>query len=171
MISVSKDRADMRGRFLDQVLWFVRAAAKLPGMTRIALIGSMLTDRCNPKDVDILVSVADRMDLSLLAALSRRLKGRLQSQNRGADIFLAGEKGQYLGRICPWKKCGPGLRVSCKAQHCGLWPYLHDDLATLQLDKTLVSSPPLELWPLVVRRCAVPADVERLIARLQNRCY
>ena len=50
-----------------------------------------------------------------------------QSQN-GGDIFLAGPKGNYLGRTCHWKNCGPGIRMSCDALHCGQRHYLHDDL-------------------------------------------
>src|SRR5205809_1885629 len=53
-------QAGSRERFLDEVLRFVRSAATLPGVLRIALIGSILTDRPDPKDVDVLVSVTGR---------------------------------------------------------------------------------------------------------------
>jgi len=72
-------QAGSRERFLDEVLRFVRSAANLPGVLRIALVGSILTDRPDPKDVDVLVSVADDAELAPLAALGRRLQGRLQS--------------------------------------------------------------------------------------------
>jgi len=39
-------------------------------------------------------------DLAPLAACARRLQGRAQSFNRGADVFLADELGHYLGRTC-----------------------------------------------------------------------
>jgi len=161
-------QAGSRERFLDEVLRFVRSAANLPGVLRIALVGSILTDRPDPKDVDVLVSVADDAELAPLAALGRRLQGRLQSLNHGADVFLADGGGRYLGRTCSWKACGPGIRASCDALHCGRRPYLHDDLATVRLAGGLVTSPPVELWPVVVRRCAVPADVERLLAHLSE---
>ena len=103
-------QAGSRERFLDEVLRFVRSAATLPGVLRIALIGSILTDRPDPKDVDVLVSVTDDAELAPLAALGRRLQGRLQSLNHGADVFLADGSGRYLGRTCSWKACGPGIR-------------------------------------------------------------
>jgi hypothetical protein len=34
--------------------------------------------------------------------------------------------------------------------------------------RTEILAPPLELWPVVVRRCQVPADVERLVSRLHE---
>jgi len=163
---MSAVRGSVRAQLLDGVLGFVRSAVKLIGVRRIALVGSIVTDRTDPKDVDLLVSVADGADLAPLAALARRLKGRAQSMNRGADVFLADERGNYLGRACSWKTCQAGVRASCDAQHCGRRAYLHDDLATVRLSEALVSAPPLELWPVVVRRCAVPADVELLVARL-----
>jgi hypothetical protein len=136
----------------------------LPGVRRIAIIGSITTDRCNPKDIDFLVTISDDADLAPLAALARRLKGRLQSHSHGADVFLANERGEYLGRTCSWVICRPGVRASCDALHCGRRPYLHDDLKTVQLSDSLIAAPPLELWPAVVRRCEMPADVERLVA-------
>lgn len=153
----------VRDKLLEAALWFVHSAAELPGVQRIALIGSIMTGRSSPKDVDLLVYVTDDLDLMPLAALSRRLQGRLQSHSRGADVFLADERGRYLGRTCSWKVCRPGVRASCDAVHCGRRPYLHDDLVTVRLADSLVAAPPLELWPVVVRRCTVPADVERLL--------
>lgn len=156
--------ASIRDTFLETGLWFAQAATKLLGVTRFAVIGSITTARQNPKDIDFLVTVTEDADLSALATLGRRLKGRLQSHSHGADIFLANERGQYIGRTCSWALCRPGVRASCDALHCGRRPYLHDDLRTVRLSDSLVAKPPLELWPAVVRRCDVPADVERLIA-------
>ncbi|SRR6266571_5235213 len=156
----------VRGRPLEAALWFVRSASQLAGVRRIALIGSMTTSRSSPKDVDLLVHVADDLDLTRLAALGRQLKGRLQSHSRGADVFLADERGRYLGRTCSWKVCRPGVRASCDARHCGLRPYLHDDLAAVRLADSLIAAPPLDLWPVVVRRGTLPADVERALASL-----
>jgi hypothetical protein len=53
----------------------------------------------------------------------------------------------------------PGIRLSCDALHCGLRPFLHDDLATIQLDRALIAAPPLDIWPTVVIRTALPDDV------------
>jgi hypothetical protein len=153
----------IRSRLLAEVLAFVRAARQVPGVSRIALIGSLTTQKSDPKDADLLVTVADDADLPALAQRARRLQGRAQGFNRGGDVFLTDPRGNYLGRTCPWKECVPGVRLSCDALHCGQRPYLHDDLETIRLASTLVATPPLELWPQVVVRCALPEDVERLL--------
>ena len=157
-----------RTRLIVEVLTFVRAASQLPDVLRVALIGSLTTDEPDPKDADVLVTVADDADLEPLATLGRKLAGHAQGFNRGGDVFLANPRGDYLGRTCPWRDCRPGIRLSCDALHCGQRPYLHDDLATIKLDKHLIAAPPLELWPQVVARVPVPQDVEQgLIAPLK----
>jgi hypothetical protein len=158
-----------RARLIAEVLPFVRAAGKLPGVFRIALIGSLTTDEPNPKDVDMLVTVTDDADLAPLAKLGRKLQGHAQGFNRGGEVFLADPEGNYLGRTCPWKRCGPGIRASCDALHCGRRHYLHDDLETVCLAKDLIAAPPLELWPEIVARVPIPKDVEQaLIVPLRN---
>jgi hypothetical protein len=150
-----------RSFLLSEALIFALAASQLAGVTRIALIGSLATDKPDPKDADMLVTVSDDADLAPLATLARKLQGHCQSQNLGGEVFLADPAGRYLGRTCPWRQCGPGIRMSCDAQHCGRRPYLHDDLRTIRLDESLVAAPPVELWPRVVARVPVPEDVER----------
>ena len=151
----------MRDRLLVGVRAFVHAARQLPGITRIALIGSLTTTKPDPKDADLLVTVTDTADLAGLAALARKLQGHAQSFNHGADVFLADPRGHYLGRTCPWKECAPGLRLRCDARHCSRRPYLHDDITTIRLSAALVAGPPLELWPQVVARVPIPGDVEQ----------
>ena len=41
-----------RARLIAEVLAFVHAAQRLPGITRIALIGSLPTNKADPKDID-----------------------------------------------------------------------------------------------------------------------
>lgn len=89
----------------------------------------------------MLVTVDDDADLRTLAAAGRRLKGRAQSQNKGADIFLASRSGNYIGWTCHWRECAPGIRMSCDARNCGTRPFLHDDLDAVKLDAALVKSP------------------------------
>jgi hypothetical protein len=154
-----------RERLLAEVLAFVRAANQLSGVTRIALIGSLTTEEPDPKDADLLVTVTDDMDVVPLATLGRKLQGHAQSFGRGGEVFLADPRGHYLGRTCPWKQCGPGIRISCDALHCGRRPYLHDDLEMVRLDESLVVAPPIELWPQVMVRVPVPEDVEMELLR------
>jgi hypothetical protein len=93
------------------------------------------------------------------------LQGHAQQIGRGADIFLADRTGTYLGRTCPWRECGPGIRRACEAQHCG--GHLYDDLHRIALRRELIESPPLELWPRVVMRETIPADVMEAFALLK----
>jgi hypothetical protein len=158
-----------RARLLAEVLAFVQAARQLPGVTRIALIGSLTTDKSDPKDADLLVTVADDADLTPLATLGRRLQGHAQGFNRGGEVFLTDPQCRYIGRTCAWKRCEPGIRQSCDALHCGRRHYLHDDLKSLRLPESLVTAPPLELWPRVVARVPIPEDVQQgLIAALEK---
>ena len=165
MARVEEGDLSIRSFLLSEVSRFVGLACTCPGVTRIALVGSLARDKHTPKDADVLVTVADDADLSSLAAAGRRLKGRAQSRNRGADIFLSDPSGNYIGRTCHWRECRPGLRLACDAQHCGRRPFLHDDLHAVTLDPVLVQAPPLELWPTVVRRVRIPHDVEARLVR------
>ena len=152
-----------RERLLAEVLEFVQAASRLAGVTRIALIGSLTRDEPDPKDADVLVTVTDDMDLAPLATLGRKLQGHAQSFGRSGEVFLADARSHYLGRTCPWKRCGPGIRVSCDVLHCGRRTYLYDDLEAVTLDESLIAEPPVELWPQVLTRVAVPKDVEQVL--------
>lgn len=153
--------AEPRPVLLDAVRDFVREAGGLEGVLRIALVGSLATDKPVPKDADVLVTIDAAMELAALARAGRRLKGRAQALNLGADIFLADQDGRYLGRICRYRECH--MRVLCRARHCGDRQHLNDDLDVVTLSKGLIAAPPVDLWPSVVRRTAVPPDVETLL--------
>ena len=157
-----------RQRLLEEVTRFVIAVGQLGGVQRISLIGSLATDKREPKDADLLVVVEDHADLPPLARLSRRLQGRLQSHNLGSDVFLVNPLGKYLGRVCSWRLCEPGVRRSCRALHCGRRRYLYDDLDTLQLPGQVVAEPPAELWPDVCARQPVPDDVQQMLIQLRR---
>jgi predicted nucleotidyltransferase len=140
---------------------FVRAASKIDGVRRIALVGSLVTDKPMPKDADMLVTIDPAIELDALARTGRQLKGSAQTINCGADIFLADPDDNYLGRICGYRECH--ARVRCEARHCGVRDHLNDDLDVVTLSRKLIAEPPLELWPAVVRRIALPADVETIL--------
>jgi len=72
-----------RPHLLNAVLAFVRAAQSTPGVLRIALLGSLATDKPVPKDADVLVTIDAAMDLDPLARLGRRLQGTAQTVNMG----------------------------------------------------------------------------------------
>ena len=115
-----KTSRDVRATLLSLLLEFVRETRGLAGVTRIALLGSLLTTKPFPKDADVLVTMGSDVDFERLAQLGRKLKGRAQGLNSGADIFLADASGVYVGRICHYRKCFP--RRACQARHCGKVP-------------------------------------------------
>lgn len=149
------------------MLAFTRAARSLAGVRRIALLGSLATPKPVPKDADVLVTIDGDLDLDSLAGLGRRLKGSAQTINLGADIFLADEAGDYMGRICHYRECHP--RVACRARNCGSRQHLNNDLQIVMLSPKLISAPPIDLWPHIARRVLVPADAEAvLLAELEK---
>jgi hypothetical protein len=70
-------------------------------------MGSIVTAKLIPKDIDMLVTIDAEMELSKLARAGRRLKGTAQTINLGADVFLADATDRYLGRICHYRECHP----------------------------------------------------------------
>jgi hypothetical protein len=159
--SPSPSVAEPRRPLLLAVLAFVLAARDCPGVQRISLLGSILTAKAIPKDIDVLVTIDGAMDLARLARSGRRLLGRTQTINLGADVFLADTTGRYLGRICHYRECHP--RALCRAQHCGQRDHLNDDLHVVTLSHELIASPPVDLWPKVIRRITMPVDVENTL--------
>jgi len=157
-----------RQQLLTGLRRFVASVRQISGVRRIAVLGSIVTTKPDPKDIDVLVVVADDADLAPLARCARRLQGHAQSVNRGCDVFLADERGAYIGRTCYWKDCRPGVRRSCDALHCGRRRYLHDDLDAITLNRTLVLAPPVTLWPHVERGGQLPPDVEEVVAALEH---
>src|SRR5688572_13971519 len=158
----------IRERFLDEAARFIRTAGGIPGVRQIALIGSIVTDKPNPKDIDLLVTVTDDADLAPLALCARRLQGRLQGLNHTADVFLVDEHGRYLGRTCRWRECRPGIRRACEALHCGRRPYLYDDLATITLKAATIANARVHAWPAAKHSGPIPADVARFLEALHH---
>ena len=148
-----------RPELLQAVLQFVLDVKEVQGVRRIALLGSLSTDKAQPKDVDLLVDVA----LDELARRSRQLRGKTTQTGhaRGADVFLSNPQGDYIGRLCSWRICAPGKRMACEAQHCGRRQFLYDDLQYVQLERDLVANPPMDLWPKIITRVTPPDDVVR----------
>ncbi len=139
---------------------FVRAIRGMKGIERIALIGSLCTDKANPKDIDFLLSLQPGMDLKGLARPGRRLMGSAQCMASGADIFLV-EGGRHIGRVCHYRECHP--RVLCRALHCGLRPHLNDDLERLHLKDSVIAEPALVLWPEWKAKAEVPEDTLQIL--------
>ena len=165
---MNSDFTNPRRHLLHAAARFVESIQAENGVLRIAVVGSILTDKHNPKDIDLLVTVADNLELDRIAAAGRRLKGTAQTRNLGADIFLADERGQYIGRTCGWKTCEFGIRMACRADNCGERQYLNDDVSDLQLSDELVRNPPLILWPSREVKVNIPQDVAEILLHWQN---
>ena len=150
-----------RGFLLQALAQFIRAAASISGVARIAVIGSLTTEKLSPKDADVLVTVRDDADLECLSRLGRKLKGIAQTRNLGADIFLADQAGHYIGRTCPFKECHP--RSTCAGNSCGFGNRICDDFEAVRLSDQLIAEPPLEVWPKVVVRATLPADARQML--------
>jgi hypothetical protein len=143
------------------ILEFVLTARHIPGVERIAVVGSLTTRKRYPHDADVLVSIRESIDFARLAGAARRLKGKAQAINSGADFFLADESGTYIGRVCHYRECHP--RVACRARHCGLRPHLNDDLDVVTLSPTLIADPPIIVHPKIVFNGTPPPDIEALV--------
>ena len=155
--------SQLRQFLLREVGWFVDSASQIPGVVRIAMIGSLVTEKERPKDADLLVTINSGVDIDSLAEAGRRLKGRGQSHGSGADVFLCSPEGSYLGRTCSFRDCHP--RVRCSGHQCHRGTRICDDFEIVSLDQALIEAPPLDLWPTVLRRQTIPEDVERLVVR------
>jgi integrase len=132
-----------RQKLLDGLRRFVVSTRQMAGVQRIAILGSIVTTKLDPKDIDVLVVVTDDADLTPLAASARRLQGHAQSFNRGADVFLADQRGTYIGRTCREHPLEPFVTV---ALGCGLrlgealglqWADVDLDAGTLQVRRAV----------------------------------
>jgi hypothetical protein len=159
-----------RENLIALVLEFLVECKNINGVHQIAIIGSLISDKENPHDVDLLVSISDKLDLTHLAKIGRRLIGKSGGLSSGADVFLANVQNEYLGRICLWRDCRPGVRLSCDAQNCGKRKYLHDDLGTIKLNKDIIENPALIIFPELIRNKQIPDDIENgIIKKIFNK--
>jgi len=153
----------LRVFLLKEVRRFVNHASKLAGVERMALLGSLTTKKINPKDADVLVTIRPEVDIDTLAALGRRLKGKDQSRNSGADIFLCNPEGEYIGRTCAFRECHP--RVRCSGTQCARGTKICNDFDVVCLNQDIIREPPLILWPSIERKLPLPEDVEDFLIR------
>jgi hypothetical protein len=162
------DSVNIRAFLIEEAFRFINKVVAMPGIRRIAIIGSLVSTQSDPKDADILITIDDDADLTTLATAARKLKGAAQTKNKGADVFLVNLSGLYIGRICHWRECGTGIRATCDARHCGQRHFLHDDLGDINLDPRLVLEPPVDVWPTIIYRAAVASDLSHCISDFQS---
>ena len=157
----------IRLHLLKGVRQFVESASQVEGVLKIAMIGSLTTEKVNPKDADVLVTIDKDVDIDRLAMFGRKLKGHGQHRNLGADIFLCNVEGEYLGRTCSFRECH--FRVRCQGSRCDEGTRIQDDFENLRLDKQTILNPPLELWPTLAKRRPVPSDVEEFFFQVPTQ--
>lgn len=155
--------SEYRTQLLELAKDYILLAKTIDGVNQISLIGSLLTNKIKPKDIDILCCIEDSLDLKDFAKISRRLQGKAGSIGGGADIFLSNNNNEYIGRICIWKQCRPGIRQSCDALNCGKREYLHDDLQVITIPKEVIEKPPLVIYPEVIINTVIPEDIEEIL--------
>jgi len=148
-----------RDQLISAALDFCQSVAALPGVERVAFIGSICTEKREPKDVDLLLTISPEVDMDQLAKLGRQLKGKTQRINRGADVFLSNSGGEYIGRTCHWRECRPGIRMACEALNCGRMQYLYDDLQNIEIGRYQIANPPLIVHPNVVVNTPIASDL------------
>lgn len=150
-------RPNPRRHLLQGAARFVERSITIPGVREIFLIGSLTTEKADPKDVDLLVAIGPEMDLPALAEAGRRLKGHTQQINKGADIFLS-QDGSYLGRTCRYREVFH--RQSCGKLRCFHGrPHLCDTAGLFRLPDTIVAAPLIRLWPEFKAFTQAPPDV------------
>jgi len=158
--SLRPDRDTDRGALLLAAKWFFNRATKLESVTRIALIGSICTDKKNPKDIDILLTIAPAADIAPISKLKRQMSGRIQRGLLGADIFLA-EEGSYIGRPCRFREPHPRVGCAQDGLRCDFnRPFLCDTSCSFELKKEVITSPPIILYPRLLTAGKIPADVQ-----------
>ena len=81
MVTRVVDDESIRSFLLSEVLRFVECARRCPGVRRIALVGSLVRDKHDPKDADVLVTVDDDADL---ASARSNSDGGIVSQRQNA---------------------------------------------------------------------------------------
>ncbi len=148
-----------RDVLLDVGKWFFDQAKLLTEVEQIALVGSICTAKKKPKDIDFLVNIRSGADIKALATLARKLQGRIQKGNLGADVFIV-EDGKYIGRACHYKEPWPRVVCRQRALHCSLERnYLCNTANNFQLKKDVIEKPALILWPSLIINAELPGDV------------
>lgn len=145
---------------------FVRRIVLVHGVERIALVGSITTDKTKPKDIDFLLTVSVDIDMKAVAMEGRKLKGFLQGHASGADVFLCNANHQYIGRTCGYRECH--WRAACEGTDCRPGSWLNTDFHLVKLDPDLCKNPPVVIWPVQRVAVPVPEDVAQMLRHLQS---
>lgn len=142
--------------------WCVDEIKNLDEVIQVALIGSVCTNKPNPKDIDLLVTVRPGSDLTRLARLNRKTQGRIQQGLCSAEIFVA-EDGRYVGRICRYREPWPRVICGNNKLVCDLHKeFLCNTSNNFTLSQSLIDTPPIILYPKFSASANVPDDVRQI---------
>ncbi len=167
--SPQPDRDTDRGALLLAAKWFFNRATKLESITRIALIGSICTDKKHPKDIDILLTIAPAADITPISKLKRQMGGRIQRGLLGADIFLM-EEDRYIGRPCRFREPHPRVGCAQDGLRCNFdRPFLCDTSNSFELKNEVITSPPIILYPRLLAAGKIPVDVQAVFDLPQEK--
>ena len=135
--------------------------SRLPWRSPCRPLGFADYDQGNSKSVDVLVTIDGALASVSLGRRGRRLQGFAQAKTLGADISWPMIADAILVASAIIHSAFRARHVD--AQNCGRREHLNDDLQLVTPADQLIAAPPITLWPNVVRRGTVPADVEKLL--------
>lgn len=154
--------SNIRAAFILNALEFSEKISRLEGVRRIAIVREITTPMKNPEILCLVVTVSEGAPIKPIADAGRALKGRIGSLSgsTGADVFLASETHEYLGRTCSYRECRP--RAACRGSQC-YGTFINNDFHVFTLDKEVIQSPPVEVFPQVAIRGHIPDDLRRAL--------
>lgn len=160
---MKKNETD-RSVLLDAAKWLVDAVVNCREIEQVALCGSICTNKEHPKDIDVLMYLKSDADIKPVAALKRKLQGKISRGRLGADVFLI-ENNKYIGRACLYKE--PWCRVVCSnaGLRCDLKRlHLCDTSSTITLKQELVDNPPVIIFPEFSAIVQLPRDLKAIFS-------
>jgi predicted nucleotidyltransferase len=160
---MKKNETD-RSVLLGAAKWLVDAVVNCHEIKKVALCGSICTNKEHPKDLDVLIYLKSDADIKPVAALKRKLQGQISRGRLGADVFLI-EDDKYIGRACYYKE--PWCRVVCSnaGLRCDLKRlHLCDTSRTVTLKQELVDNPPVTIFPEFSTIVQLPQDLKEIFS-------
>ena len=160
--------SNIRAAFIRNALEFAEKISQLEGVRRIAIVREITTPMKNPEILCLVVTVSEDAPIKPIADAGRKLKSRMQSMPTaaGADVFLASETHEYLGRTCSYRECHP--RAACQGSQCN-GTFVNNDFHVFTLEKEVIQSPPVEVFPQVIIRSRIPDDLRRALEEHQKK--
>lgn len=158
----------IRTIFIQHALEFAEQLSRKQGVLRVAIVREITQPVKEPEILCLLVTISEEAPIRPIADIGRKLAGRMLSMPRaaGSDLFLANEQHEYLGRTCLYRECHP--RVRCEGNQCN-GSYICNDFHVFTLEKEVIQSPPVEVFPRVVIRDRIPNDLRRALEEYQKR--